>query len=143
MSFFLVGHCDFCFWLYLNENKQAVHMRYHLFLHYGWFLQNLEKDFIRTNMHTTVHLGFFVKIRNIGNSHVTPQNSIETYHRPEGRITVVKWVSIIWQFGKKNHATQKIWEFAAPEIFRILVNKPTEWHKNLPFCVRQTLLSSF
>ena len=29
-------------------------MRYHLFLHYGWFLQNLGKDFIRTNMHTTV-----------------------------------------------------------------------------------------
>ena len=28
--------------------------RYHLFLHYGWFLQNLGKDFIRTNMHTTV-----------------------------------------------------------------------------------------
>ena len=30
-------------------------MRFHLFLHYGWFLQNLGKDFIRTNMHTTVH----------------------------------------------------------------------------------------
>ena len=29
-------------------------MRYHFFLHYGWFLQNLGKDFIRTNMHTTV-----------------------------------------------------------------------------------------
>ena len=25
------------------------------FLHYGWFLQNLAKDFIRTNMHTTVN----------------------------------------------------------------------------------------
>ena len=41
--------------LHLNENKQPVHMRYHLFLHYGWFLQNLGKDFIRTNMHTTVY----------------------------------------------------------------------------------------
>ena len=30
------------------------YMRYLLFLHYGWFLQNLGKDFIRTNMHTTV-----------------------------------------------------------------------------------------
>ena len=39
---------------HLNENKQPAHMRYHLFLHYGWFLQNLGKDFIRTNMHTTV-----------------------------------------------------------------------------------------
>jgi hypothetical protein len=29
-------------------------MRYHLFLQYGWFLQNLGKDFIRTNVHTTV-----------------------------------------------------------------------------------------
>ena len=37
--------------------------------------------------------------------------------------TVVKWVSIIWLFGKKNNATQKIWEFVVPEIFRILVNK--------------------
>ena len=33
----------------------GFHMRYHLFLHYGWFLQNLGKDFIRTNMHTTVY----------------------------------------------------------------------------------------
>ena len=40
--------------LYLNENKQPVHMRYHLFLRYGWFLQNHGKEFIRTNMHTTV-----------------------------------------------------------------------------------------
>jgi hypothetical protein len=31
-------------------------MRQHLFLHYGWFLQNLKKGCIRTNMHTTVHL---------------------------------------------------------------------------------------
>ena len=29
-------------------------MRYNLFLQYRWFLQNLGKDFIRTNMHTTV-----------------------------------------------------------------------------------------
>ena len=24
------------------------------FLHYGWFVQNVGKDFVRTNMHTTV-----------------------------------------------------------------------------------------
>ena len=35
-------------------------MRYHLFLHNGWFLQNLGKDFIRTNMHTTVALTDFL-----------------------------------------------------------------------------------
>ena len=36
------------------KNNLAVHMRYHLFLHYGWFLQNLGKDFIPSIMHTTV-----------------------------------------------------------------------------------------
>ena len=37
-----------------NGNQLGFHMRYHLFLLYGWFLQNLGKDYIRTNMHTTV-----------------------------------------------------------------------------------------
>ena len=32
-------------------------MRYHFFLHYGWFLQNFEKDFIPTLLHTTVDIG--------------------------------------------------------------------------------------
>jgi hypothetical protein len=44
------------FLLDLNEIKQPIHMRYHLFLHYGWFLQNLGKDLIQTNMHTTITL---------------------------------------------------------------------------------------
>jgi hypothetical protein len=43
------------FLLHLNEKTKGFHMRYHLFLQYGWFLQNLGKDFIPTNMHTTVH----------------------------------------------------------------------------------------
>ena len=30
-------------------------MRYHFYLHYGWFLQKIEKDFIPTLLHTTVH----------------------------------------------------------------------------------------
>ena len=30
-------------------------MRYHFFLHYGWFFQNLEKDFIPILLHTTVN----------------------------------------------------------------------------------------
>ena len=42
------------FLLHLNESKQPVHMGYHLFLHYEWFLQNLGKDFIRTDMHMTL-----------------------------------------------------------------------------------------
>ena len=37
-----------------NENQLGFHMRFHLFLHYKWFLQNLRKYFIRTNMNTTV-----------------------------------------------------------------------------------------
>ena len=49
------------FLFHLNENKQPVHMRYHLFLRYGWFLQNLAKDFIPTNMHTTVGHFFWPK----------------------------------------------------------------------------------
>ena len=52
----------FVYWVFqhfvlfhLNENQSAFHMRYFLFLHCGWFLQNLEKDFIRTNMHAAVY----------------------------------------------------------------------------------------
>ena len=43
------------FLLHVNESKQPVHMRYHLFQHYGWFLQNLGKYYIPTNMYTTVN----------------------------------------------------------------------------------------
>jgi hypothetical protein len=50
MRFFFESAILNFFLLYLNENKQPFHMRYHLFL----FLQNLGKDFIRTYMHTTV-----------------------------------------------------------------------------------------
>ena len=35
-------------------------MRQCLFLYYGWFLQNLEKGCIRTNMHTTVEMQYFL-----------------------------------------------------------------------------------
>ena len=42
------------FLLFPNENYIGFHMRYHLFLQYGWFLQNLGKEAVRTNMHTTV-----------------------------------------------------------------------------------------
>ena len=56
-GFWLLGFSKKIFFLlFPNENYIGFHMRYHLFLHYGWFLQNIEKDFIRTNMHTTVSL---------------------------------------------------------------------------------------
>ena len=35
-------------------STQPIYMRYHFFLHYGWFLQNLGKKAVRTNIHTTV-----------------------------------------------------------------------------------------
>ena len=51
------------------------------------------------------------------------------------RDTVVKWVSIIWLFGKKNNASKKIWEFVVPEIFRILVNELSKLaQKTAIFC---------
>ena len=37
------------------KNQVEFHMMYHLFLHHGRFVQNLGKDFIPTNMHTTVN----------------------------------------------------------------------------------------
>jgi hypothetical protein len=59
MTFFLGGHFEFFFQikklLHLIKKTKGCHMRYHFFLYYGYFLQNLRKDFIRTNMHTTVH----------------------------------------------------------------------------------------
>jgi hypothetical protein len=42
--------------LHLIKKTKRFHMRYHFFLYYGWFLQNFRKDFIQTNMHTTVVL---------------------------------------------------------------------------------------
>ena len=41
-------------YIFSNENNLGFHIWYHFFLHYGCFLQNLGKDFIWTNMHTTV-----------------------------------------------------------------------------------------
>ena len=46
----------------------------------------------------------------------------------------------LWQ---RNNASKKIWEFVVPEIFRILVNEPSKLAQKMPFCVSQTLLSSF
>ena len=45
----------FCFCFFSMKNTKEVLMRQHLFFYYGWFLQNLEKGCIQTNMHTTVH----------------------------------------------------------------------------------------
>ena len=50
------------FWFFFQKKKivfvffQQPWLSYDVsfFMHYGWFLQNLGKDFIQTNMHTTV-----------------------------------------------------------------------------------------
>ena len=60
MTFFQAAILNFFFLkkifflLHLIKKTKGFHMRYHFFLQYGWFLQNLGKDFIPTNMHTTV-----------------------------------------------------------------------------------------
>ena len=53
MTFFGIWH-----WVF-QKNKNVfvvfpMKIGLALFLHYEWFLQNLEKDFIWTNMHTTL-----------------------------------------------------------------------------------------
>ena len=54
-------------------------MRYHLFLHYGWFLQNIGKDFIPTNMHMTVfgHIHIPPKIISTKEVLLGPDDDIE------------------------------------------------------------------
>ena len=49
------------FLLHLSGKSSPIHMRYHLFLHHGWFLQNLGNDPIPTYMHTTVNLPEFTQ----------------------------------------------------------------------------------
>ena len=63
-------------------------MRQCLFLNYGWFLQNLEKGCIRTNMHTTVAPWY----RSIGCWHMGLTDthyyeSISLARRPEASFT--------------------------------------------------------
>ena len=48
-----------------NEKKQPIHMRYHFFVHHEWFLQNLGKEAVRTNMHRTVSKNLIMKQANI------------------------------------------------------------------------------
>ena len=46
---------------FLNEKHKGGSYEVVLFLYYGWFLQNLEKGCIQTNMHTTVSMKVFYK----------------------------------------------------------------------------------
>ena len=46
---------------------KGFHMRYHFFLYYEWCLQNLRKDFIRTNMHNCIHLPKFQDKKSVAN----------------------------------------------------------------------------
>ena len=92
----------------LNENKQPVHMRDHLFLQYQWFLQNIGKDFIRTNMHTEVipilkSLG--LKIRND-----TRKLYIIIQHNAEGGILDWLRYSMSGEFRILQSETFKYWD---------------------------------
>ena len=53
-EFFWGGHFDFFFKKNLFFLLHLRYIRYNLFLHYGWFLQNLAKEAVWNNMHTTV-----------------------------------------------------------------------------------------
>ena len=53
--FFFQKKFLFCFFL---MKQPWLSYEVSFFLHYVWFLQNLGKDFIRTNMHTTVASSF-------------------------------------------------------------------------------------
>ena len=44
------------FLLLPHQNQPGFYTRYHLFLHFGWFFQNREKDFIPTLLHKNVPL---------------------------------------------------------------------------------------
>ena len=55
-------------------------MRYHLFLHYEWFLQNLGKDFIRINVHTTVGR---LKEKNVKTESLAGRNCVICVHLRE------------------------------------------------------------
>ena len=58
-----------------NESQLAFHMGYLLFLHYEWFLLNLEKDFVRTNVHTTVNILTFLE----GTKRIAKESLVRTY----------------------------------------------------------------
>ena len=70
MRFFWGGHFEFFksailnfFFASYQWKTQPIYMRYHFFLHYGWFFQILGKEAVRTFMHTTVHIYYFFKIK--------------------------------------------------------------------------------
>jgi hypothetical protein len=61
--FLVLGYWVFQKNIFFNENQLVFSlvfsydlMYYHSFLHYRWFLQNLVKESIRTNMHMTVYI---------------------------------------------------------------------------------------
>ena len=76
---FWVSHFDFFFASYLWK-IQPFYMRYHFFLHCGWFFQNLGKEAVQTFMHTTVHMKIFFLIENFGTFWWYGELEIEEYY---------------------------------------------------------------
>ena len=72
-GFLVIGFFNFVFLFFLNENQLGFHMRYHLFLHYWWFIQNLGKDFIQIN--NAYNFRFFIHLKKCFNDlDVSKQN---------------------------------------------------------------------
>ena len=80
--------------LFPNENN--------VFLHYGWFLQNLGKDFNRTNTHTTAK-GYnkmitFTGLRGCSKDFVQPKN-VSRSHILGGPVVICYWIYFcLWCF---------------------------------------------
>ena len=74
--------------LHFKENKQPVHMRYHFFLHYGWFLQNLGKKAVRTNMHKTVSWVLYISFSQIS---FGKKNGLDNFWKALSHFSETNW----------------------------------------------------
>ena len=66
---------DILFWFFVFG-----YWVFQFFLHYGWFLQNLGKDFIPSSMHTTVDLPNFLQNEHVRMGHFSYNWSAHTYY---------------------------------------------------------------
>ena len=106
MRFFWGGHFEFFFFrkrkknASSNEKKQPIHMRYHFFVHHELFLQNLGKEAVRTNMHTTVRQRW---LNCWGNKYVSYQSFFQAHRIWKGLFWVIKTNQLVqrWYFFRR------------------------------------------
>ena len=94
------------FWIFFASYQwktQPINMRYHFFPHYGWFLQNFEKDFIPTLLHTTVDCKIDYRTRAIiSRSWLQASLEYKPYIRTEiSEKTSLKKRNGLWKWGRK------------------------------------------